>query len=74
MTKLLKHLTIPSKHKHNIKAKESYSFYMRKILLRVHKTKTGQTKELHDKYVGRFYIKEMRPFDTYKITDCQTNK
>ena len=41
---------------------------------KVHKTKTGLTKKLHDKYMGRFYIKERGPFDTYKIADCRTNK
>ena len=43
-------------------------------MLKVHKTKTGLTKKLHDEYMGRFYIKEKCLFDTYKIADCQTNK
>ena len=63
-----------SKHKHDIKAKESNFLIGEEVLLKVHKTKTGLTKKLHDKYMGRFYIKEKGPFDTYKIADCQTNK
>ena len=63
-----------SKHKHDIKTKESNFLLGEQILLKVHKTRPGLAKKFEDKFTGPFYIREKGPFDTYKIADCKTDK